>query len=69
MLDNVGAGLLTLMLRVALPVPPALVALIAMLAVLAVSGMPVIKPVAALSVSQLGSPVAPKLVGLLVAVI
>ena len=54
---------------VALPVPPALVALMVTLYVPAVVGVPEIKPVLVLTVNPAGSPVALKLVGLLVAVI
>ena len=54
---------------VALPVPPALVALIVTLYVPAVVGVPEITPVVVFTVNPPGSPVALKLVGLLVAVI
>jgi hypothetical protein len=54
---------------VALPVPPALVALMVTLYVPAVVGVPEIDPVAGFTVKPEGSPVALKLVGLLVAVI
>jgi len=54
---------------VALPVPPALVALIVTLNVPAVVGVPEINPVLVSTVKPAGSPVALKLVGLLVAVI
>lgn len=54
---------------VALPVPPALVALIVTLYVPAVVGVPEISPVLVFTVKPAGNPVAPKLVGLLVAVI
>jgi len=55
--------------RVALPVPPALVALMVTLYVPAVVGVPEINPVLVFTVNPAGSPVALKLVGLLVAVI
>ena len=54
---------------VALPVPPALVALIVTVYVPAVVGVPEINPVLVSTVKPAGSPVALKLVGLLVAVI
>ena len=55
--------------KVALPVPPALVALMVTLYVPAVVGVPEINPVLVLTDRPAGSPVALKLVGLLVAVI
>jgi hypothetical protein len=61
--------LLIVKVSVALPVPPALVALIVTLYVPAVVGVPEINPVLVLTVKPGGSPVALKLVGLLVAVI
>src|SRR5438552_1915982 len=51
------------------PVPPALVALRVTVEVPAVVGVPAMSPVVALIVRPAGSPLAPKLVGLLVAVI
>src|SRR5437667_10157520 len=51
------------------PVPPALVALRVSVEVPAVVGVPEMSPVVALIVRPAGSPLAPKLVGLLVAVI
>ena len=58
---------------VALPVPPALVALMVTLyglpASVPAAGVPEINPVLVFTVSPAGSPVALKLVGLLVAVI
>jgi len=57
------------MTSVALPVPPALVALMETQYVPAVVGVPEINPVLVFTVSPAGSPVALKLVGLLVAVI
>ena len=54
---------------VALPVPPALVALIVTLYVPAVVGVPEITPVLVFTLKPGGKPVAPKLVGLFVAVI
>jgi hypothetical protein len=64
-----GGGLLIVKVSVALPVPPALVALIVTLYVPAVVGVPEINPVLVFTVKPAGSPVALKLVGLLVAVI
>ena len=64
-----GSGLLTTIVRVAEPVPPAFVAPNVTVEVLAVVGVPEIKPVAVLIVRPAGSPVALKLVGLLVATI
>jgi hypothetical protein len=55
--------------KVALPVPPALVALMVTLYVPAVVGVPDIKPVLVFTVNPAGSPLALKLFGLLVAVI
>ncbi len=55
--------------NVALPVPPALLALMVTLYVPAVVGVPEINPVVVFTVNPPGSPVALKLVGLLVAVI
>ena len=54
---------------VALPVPPELLALIVTVYVPAVVGVPEINPVLVSTVKPAGSPVALKLVGLLVAVI
>jgi len=65
-----GTAALIVMVRLALPVPPALVALIVTVYVPVVVGVPEIRPVAGLKVSPGGNvPVTPKLVGLLVAVI
>jgi hypothetical protein len=64
-----GAGGLMVKVSVALPVPPALVALMVTLYVPAVVGVPEINPVLVFTVNPAGSPVALKLVGLLVAVI
>ena len=55
--------------RVALPVPLALVALNVTVDVPAVVGVPEINPVVVLTDNPPGSPVAPKLVGVFVAVI
>ena len=55
--------------KIALPVPPALVALMVTLYVPVVVGVPEIKPVVGSTVRPGGSGVALKLVGLLVAVI
>jgi len=63
-----GAGLMV-KVKVALPVPPALVALMVTVYVPAVVGVPEINPVLVFTVNPAGSPVALKLVGLLVAVI
>jgi len=62
------AGLIV-MTRVALPVPPALVALMVTLYVPAVVGVPEISPVIVFTANPAGSPVALKLVGLLLAAI
>jgi len=64
-----GAGGLMVKVSVALPVPPALVALIVTVYVPAVVGVPEINPVLVSTVKPAASPVALKLVGLLVAVI
>ena len=64
-----GAAGLIVKVSVALPVPPALVALMVTVYVPAVVGVPEIKPVLVFTVKPAGSPVALKLVGLLVAVI
>ena len=55
--------------KVALPVPPALVALMVTVYVPAVVGVPEIKPVLVFTDKPAGNPVALKLVGLFVAVI
>ena len=57
------------MTSVALPVPPAFVALIVTVNVPAVVGVPEIIPLVVFTLKPAGSPVALKLVGLLVAVI
>ena len=62
--DNV-----TVSVNVAEPVPPALVALMVTLEVPAAVGVPEINPVVVLTLKPAGSPVALKLVGLLLAVI
>jgi hypothetical protein len=64
-----GAGGLIVKVNVALPVPPELVALIVTVYVPTVVGVPEINPVLVSTVKPAGSPVALKLVGLLVAVI
>ena len=51
------------------PVPPALVAVIDAAKAPVTDGMPLITPVPVLTVSPVGNPLAPKLVGVLVAVI
>ncbi len=61
--------LLTVNRNVAVPVPALLVALRVTFEVPLVVGLPEIRPVAAFTISPDGKPVAPKLVGLLVAVI
>ena len=65
----VGTGLLIVKVKVALPVPPALVALMVTLYVPAVVGVPEINPVLVFTLKPAGNPVALKLVGLLAAVI
>jgi hypothetical protein len=64
-----GAGGLIVKVNVALPVPPELVALIVTVYVPTVVGVPEINPVLVSTVKPAGSPVALKLIGLLVAVI
>src|SRR5437879_2120186 len=64
-----GAALLTVNVRVAVPVPPLLAALRVTLEVTAVVGVPEIRPLEGLTESPAGSPVALKLVGLLLAAI
>ena len=64
-----GGGGFTVKLRVAVPVPPALVALKLTETVPEEVGVPEIKPLPVLIDKPVGSPVALKLVGLLVAVI
>ena len=64
-----GVGGLIVMVRVLVPVPPALVALRVTLDVPAVVGVPEINPVAVFTVNPAGNPVALKEVGLLLAVI
>jgi len=64
-----GAAGLIVKVNVAVPVPPELVALIATVYVPAVVGVPEIKPELVFTDRPAGSPVALKLVGLLVAVI
>ena len=62
------AGLMV-RVKVALPVPPALVALMVTVYVPAVVGVPEINPVLVFALRPAGNPVALKLVGLFVAVI
>jgi hypothetical protein len=57
------------MISVAVLVPPALVALIVTWYMSAVVGVPLIAPVVVFTVTPAGKPLAPKLVGLLVALI
>ena len=64
-----GGVLLIVSTSVAEPVPPAFVALIVTFDVPAAVGVPEIAPVAVLTVSPAGRPVALKLVGLFAAVI
>jgi len=64
-----GVAGLIVKVSVALPVPPELVALMVTLYVPAVVGVPEITPVLVFTDRPAGSPVALKLVGLLVAVI
>ena len=64
-----GAGGLTVRVKVAVPLPPALVALIVADEAPTVVGVPEIKPVVVLTVNPAGNPVALKLLGLFVAVI
>jgi hypothetical protein len=69
--ELVMTGFAGLMVRVkvALPVPPALVALMVTMYVPAVVGVPEINPVLVFTLRPAGNPVALKLVGLFVAVI
>ena len=64
-----GGGGRIVTVRMALPVPPALLALIVTLAVPVVVGVPLITPVDVFTLKPAGNPVAAKLVGLLLAVI
>ena len=64
-----GTGGLIVMVRVNVPVPVALVAPIVTVKVPGVVGVPLMAPVLVFTLSPLGSPVASKLVGLLLAVI
>jgi hypothetical protein len=64
-----GEPALMVSVRVAVPVPPALVALRVTVEVPAAVGVPEINPVALFTVNPAGNPVAPKLVGVFVAVI
>jgi hypothetical protein len=64
-----GAGGLIVRVNVAFPVPVIFVALSVTVAAATESGVPEIKPVEVLINRPEGSPVAPKFVGLLVAVI
>ena len=58
-----------MIVRVALPVPPALLALIVTLVVPVVVGVPLTCPVEVFTLKPAGNPVAAKLVGVLLAVI
>jgi hypothetical protein len=64
-----GAGGLTVNVSVWVPVPPALVALKVIVEVATVVGVPEITPVVVFTLNPVGSPVALKLVGVLLAVI
>jgi hypothetical protein len=64
-----GVAGLIVKVSVAVPVPPALVALMVTVYVPAVVGVPEIMPLLVFTLRPAGSPVALKLVGLLVAVI
>jgi hypothetical protein len=64
-----GRAALTVSARDALPVPPLFVALNVTVEVPAAVGVPEIRPEAVFTVRPAGNPVAPKLVGALVAVI
>ena len=66
-----GATVAAVMVMVSawVPVPPPLVAVMVALKVPVTDGVPLIKPVPVLMVSPVGNPLAPKLVGVLVAVI
>jgi hypothetical protein len=64
-----GKLALIVMLKVLVPVPPALIAFKVTLVVAAVVGVPEMRPVVVLMVSPAGSPVALKEVGLFEAVI
>jgi hypothetical protein len=64
-----GAATVTVKARVVLPVPPLFVALNVTLEVPAAVGVPEIKPEVVFTARPAGNPVAPKLVGELVAVI
>ena len=64
-----GVAGLIVKVSVALPVPPALVALMVTVYVPAVVGVPEIIPLLVFTLRPAGSPVALKLVGLLLAVI
>ena len=68
MLVIVG-GAVTVMVSVCVAVPPPLVAVIVAMKVPVTDGMPLITPVLVLTASPAGKPLAPKLVGELVAVI
>ena len=71
MLVMVGATVAAVMVMTSawVPVPPPLVAVIFAVKVPVTDGVPLITPVLVLTLSPAGNPVAPKLVGELVAVI
>ena len=69
MITGANTTAFTVNVRGALPVPPLLVALTVTLEVPAPVGVPEIKPETVFTVTPVGNPVAPKLVGVLVAVI
>ena len=61
-----GVGGTTVITKVAVPVPPALLALTVRLVVPVALGVPLITPVLVFTLNPAGSPVAPKLIGLFV---
>src|SRR5207249_3606194 len=69
LIETVGVAGVIVTARVWVPVPPALVALRVIVEAPAVVGVPEMSPVVPLSARLAGNPVAPKLVGLFVAVI
>ena len=64
-----GIGGLTVKVSVRVPVPPAFVAVKVMVALPVAEGVPEMSPVVVFTFNPAGRPLAPKLVGLLVAVI
>ena len=69
LMTGAATAALTVRVKVALPVPPALVALMVTLLVPATDGVPVMAPVPVLMLKPAGKPVAPYEVGLPEAVI